>query len=468
MQRTIEIADFELPRGAVTIDALMAMERPAWEHLRGEINRRRQHDLEQPLARCRLCKGAVYIKAQAAGADHIPLFSHYADAAATCPWYQGANLTPDNARAAQYQGHQECALHRWMCDTIAELLDAEPRATQVTVDTYRRPAIEARGRYPDVYAELDGLGRFAIEVQLSKPFASEIAARHLHYEAEGVALIWVFRDLGEDLPQGFRDVIAFQRGNAFLFDDAALKASVEAGKLMLSAYLESDRGWLKPRLVALDDLDRSSGRAVFLEDRRTAKLLDYCQAGRAKWWVALKTGRPFEFGEPLADSRFAPAWDSIKTFVPSLTAWKDAYWRDRHLRGKTHVLEIAAMLFSIARTASAGKDRVYITRYKGEGSLVAMLNARLSGAPYMPYANLVAAMLAGTAAHHAVSRPSLQTALTKARQQTEQVAGGHPVWDAAARLFPEVFDGLLRAELTDLGQLPGWAVVDVAPDRQAA
>jgi competence CoiA-like predicted nuclease len=61
----------------------------------------------------------------------------------------------------------------------------------VTVDTYRRPSIAARGRYPDVYAEIDGLGKFAIEVQLSKPFAPEIVARHIHYEAEGVALLWV-------------------------------------------------------------------------------------------------------------------------------------------------------------------------------------------------------------------------------------------------------------------------------------
>jgi hypothetical protein len=263
-------------------------------------------------------------------------------------------------------------------------------------------------------------------------------------------------------------VIAFQRGNAFLFDDAAFKASIEAGQLMLSACLESDRGWLKPRLVALDDLDRRSGRAVFLEDRRTAKLLDYCQAGRAKWWEALKTGRPFEFGDPLADTRFAPAWDSIKTFVPSLTSWKDAYWRERHLRGKTHFLEIAAMLFSIARSASTGKDRVYITRYNGEGSLVAMLNARMSGAPYMPYANLIATMLAGTAARRALARPSLQTALAKARQQAGQIAAGHPVWDGAARLFPEVFEGVLRAELTDLGQLPSWACVGAGPDRKAA
>ena len=40
---------------------------------------------------------------------------------------------------------------------------------------------------------------------------------------------------------------------------------------------------------------------------------------------------------------------------------------------------------------------------------------------------------------------------------TEQISPGHPVWAGAARLFPEVFDGLRRAELDDLGRLPRWA-----------
>ena len=97
-----------------------------------------------------------------------------------------------------------------------------------------------------------------------------------------------------------------------------------------------------------------------------------------------------------------------------------------------------------------------------------MLNARLSGAPFMPYANLIETMLAGTPARHTLTRSSLRAALAKARQQTGQISAGHPVWDAAARLFPEVYDGMLRAELADLGQLPTWAAPDSAPDSRAA
>ena len=468
MQRTIEIADFEPPRGPVTIAQLMAMDRPGWEHLRGEINLRRTETPDQPLARCRLCKGSVYIKAQAVPGGHIPLFAHHSGAAEDCPWYHGVNLIPDDARAAQYRGHQECALHRWMCDTIADLLARDPRCTKLTVDRYLKPTIEDRGRYPDVYVELEGFGKFAFEVQLSKPFAFEIAARHRHYRAEGISLIWVFRDLAEALPQGFRDVIAFQRGNAFLFDDAAYAASMATGALRLSALLESGSGWLKPRVVELAELDRASGRSVFLEDRRTARLLDDCQRARGIWWEALKEGRPFDFDDSQVEQRFASAWDSLRSHVPALSAWKEAVWRDWHQRGRPIFLEVAAMLFSIARSASGGAERIYVTRYKGEGCLVAMLNARLSNATYMPFADLIEAMLRGTRARHCLNRSSLRAALSRARTESEQIAQGHAVWDAAERLFPEVLDSIVRAELIDLGKLPDWAALDPDAGQEAA
>lgn len=458
MQRTIEIADFELPRGAVSIQQLMAMPRTTWDHLRNEINRRRQQDLARPLARCRLCKGPVFIRSHFAGGDHAPVYAHYPESPVDCPWYQGVNLKPDDARAAQYQGHQERALHRWMCDTIAELLVKDPRCTTVTVDTYRRPAIEKRGRYPDVYAELGGLGKFAIEVQLAKPFAPEIAARHLHYEAEGVALIWVFRELAVEQPQGFHDVITLQRGNAFLFDDPAFAASNARGTLVLHAMLEDDRGgFLKPRPVALDDLDISTGRAVFLEDRRSNRLLAYCRAGREKWWEAFAQASPADFDYPFDQPCFMPAWDSIRMFVPALSQWKQQMRAEQFVRGDRHFAELAAILFSIARTAEQGKDRVYVTRYTDAGALTAMLNAKLAAQTFMPYATLIETMLASTSARDRLNRQSLARALANAKSEARQIEPDHPIWAAATRLFPEVFDGLRRAELQDLGRLPTWA-----------
>lgn len=458
LQRTIEIADFELPRGAVPIQQLLALPRATWEHLRAEINRRRRSDPHRPLARCRLCKGPIFIRAQVVQGEHSPVYAHYPESPVDCPWYQGGTLTPDDARAAQYRGHQESALHRWMCDTIAQLASADPRCNLVSIDTYRRPAIESRGRWPDVYLEIEGLGRFAIEAQLSKPFAPEIAARHLHYEREGVALLWAFREIEENLPQGFRDVVTMQRGNAFGFDDAAVAASIARGTLVLSCYLETERGgFLKPKLVTLDELDISSGRSVFLSDRRSERLIQFCKDGRSKWWEALNATPPSDFDFPFDEPCFHPAWDSVRMFVPALSDWKQRYWQTQYARGDWHFAELVAILFSIAHSAATGADRLYVTRYKGEGALLAMLNSKLAAAAFAPYANLIETMLVASTAHDRLERASLREALGRAKSRAEQVTPDHPVWAGARRLFPEIFDGLRRAELADLGKLPEWA-----------
>lgn len=281
-QRTILIADFELPRGAVTIEQLMAMPRAGWEHLRTQINVRGREDRDRPLARCRLCEGRVFIRAQANRGDHIPMYAHYPEASRDCPWYEGNNLREDDARAAQYQGHQESALHRRLCSTIEQLVKADPRCSHSAVNTYLRSEIHKRGRWPDVFADLSDLGRFALEVQLSKPFAPEVAARHVHYDVEGIALVWIFNSLEEPMPQGFHDVVAMQRGNAFVFDDEAEAASIERGTLVLKCFMENGHGgWREPRLIVLEDLQTGTGRSAFVEDCRSEFLKQRSKQGRA-------------------------------------------------------------------------------------------------------------------------------------------------------------------------------------------
>lgn len=457
-QRTIRIADFELPRGAVTVEQLMAMPRERWEHLRGEINLRRTDEPQRPIARCRLCESGVFIRAQAAGDDHIPGYVHFPGAPLDCPWYEGGTLTPDAARAAQYQGHQESALHRHLCQTIEAVAKADARCAASAIDTYLRPAIHQRGRWPDVYLEMRELGRFALEVQLSKPFAPEIAARHLHYEREGVRLLWIFHELADPLLQGFHDVITMQRGNAFIFDAAAQAASIERGTLVLQCYLEDGKGgYLKPRLATLEDLDTASGRAVFLEDRRSERLLAYCKDARNRWWKAMQAAREDKPKAPFYSDKFDPAWASLRAHIPALSDWKEDYWESHKHRGQAHLASLFAILCSVAHSAGASADTLYITHHSGEGALLAMLNSKLSSAEFAPYADMFEAFLSATAKSDLLSRPSLQKMLAKARAEHGQIDSDHPIWSATARMFPEALDGLVRAELGDLGRLPAWA-----------
>ena len=456
-ERTVRVADFRLPIGAVTIERLMAMPREDWEHLRTSINIAWQGE-ERILAKCRLCEGRLYIRAQKVDEGHLPMFRHAKGSPEWCPWYTGATLIPDDARAAQYQGHQETAEHRQLCNMIAELAKQDPRCLEAPVDTYRRPAVHARGRWPDVLLNMEGLAQFAIEVQLSKPFAPEITARHLHYEKEGVAILWVFVSLEEPLPQGFHDVITMQRGNAFLFDDEAYNASIDRKTLILKCYMEDGKGGYRaPQLVALDDLNTSTGRSVFLEDCRSDRLLAESRKIRSIWWKALKAARHDKPGSPFYSASFSLPYEMLRDRHFDLCEWHDHLWEVERENPQQHMAELFAILCSIAHSADDGVHVVYTTRYQGDGALLAMLNSKIGSAAFGAYADLVDYFLQATPLEEILDRSSLQDTFAKARKAHKQIGPQHPVWEAMGCLFPEVLDGLVRSALADLETLPLWA-----------
>lgn len=466
-QRTILIADFELPRGAITVEQLMVMPRAGWEHLRSQINVRRREDRSTPIARCRLCEGGVFIRAQATQNTHVPMYAHYPETSRDCPWYEGNNLRPDDARAAQYQGHQESALHRRLCSTIDQLVKADQRCSHSAVNTYLRPEIHQRGRWPDVYADLSGLGRFALEVQLSKPFALEIAARHVHYDAEGIALVWIFSTLENPMPQGFHDVVAMQRGNAFVFDEEAEAASIERGTLVLKCFLENSHGgWREPRLIALDDLQTGVGRSAFVEDCRSVALKKRCKTDRSRWWDAMKMAREERPNSPEYSGHYEDAWADMKADVPGLWEWERDFWAVRSNRARAHTAMLYAILCSVAHSADAGRPILYITKFSGDSAVLSMLNSKLSGTDFKHCASLIATFVRATPLLGLLEKPSLERIIAEAQKTDVQIAEDHPLWRVMARLFPEVLDGLVRAELDDLGQLPCWATPSpkVAPD----
>ena len=116
-----------------------------------------------------------------------------------------------------------------------------------------------------------------------------------------------------------------------------------------------------------------------------------------------------------------------------------------------------AILCSVAHSAEKGTNALYITRYSGDGALLAMLNSKLSAVAFAPYADLIETLLANTALSELLHRPSLRQSLAKARDSETQIGPDHPVWMGIARLFPEALNGVVRAELMDLTRLPKWA-----------
>jgi len=184
-RRIIEEVMFDF-LGPLTARELLAMPRDGWETLRAGITDHRYGKTGR-VARCIACQGEVYITT----AKGRPLFAHYQGSDPGCLWHSGRNMHPNEARAAQYQGRQQSEAHRRMCDLIAELCALDERCEWTTVNEYRKSTENEHGRFPDVLVDWRGFGQFAVEYQMSHTFQTEVSQRCIHYEHEGIPLLWV-------------------------------------------------------------------------------------------------------------------------------------------------------------------------------------------------------------------------------------------------------------------------------------
>ncbi|HEY9090249.1 hypothetical protein [Parasphingorhabdus sp.] len=104
-QRIIDAAFVERI-GPITAHELLTMPDDSWGLIRDRITDRR-NGKDGLVAWCMACESPVYIRTSKLRGIARPLFQHYSGSDPTCRWYQGRNLKPDDARAAQYQGRQE-------------------------------------------------------------------------------------------------------------------------------------------------------------------------------------------------------------------------------------------------------------------------------------------------------------------------------------------------------------------------
>jgi hypothetical protein len=388
-----------------------------------------------------------------------PLFVHFQHPDLQCEWHRETTSPIDDARAAQYRGQQESELHRRLCNVLADLLRADPRCEKITVGEYRPPTVTAHGRFPDVYAELQGLPPVTLELQLSGSFAPEIAGRSLFYGKEKVGLIWVLYGIDPndpDLPQSFRDIIRRHRGNAFIFDQSAMQASLKAKTLALWCHRKkADGSPAKPRLVRLDDLAFPEKGLPYFDDSRSRALLQLGTDARKRWWEALKAKPDQWYSRAKETSFFGPAWDSLRYHVPEIRDYRDQLRNEDYDRG--HIAAVIFRLLSVAKTAYVGEQRNLATR---EPNVVAMLNTALHSSEYARYGKLFRSLIILTAARKVLIAESLWGHINTACATTPQIEEDHPMWKAARWLFPEALDPLVRHELDSLDSLPDWAMPD--------
>ena len=422
-QRTVEAAIIE-GIGPVSIQDLLTMPENRWGMLRDRITDRR-NGKDGLDARCMLCDDPVYIKTSRIEDTSYPLFAHYSGNDSKCPWHHGSNIRPDDARAAQYRGQQESKFHRLMCEQIAEIVALDKRYIRHEIDNYLPSTNNSYGRYPDVYVEWDGIGRFVVEFQMSNTFQTEISARCKHYEDERIPLLWILFgiDTTSTIQQSFRDVIRRHRGNAFVLDHAAITASQEQKTLVLSCFLDNGNGLDQPKLVRFDQLTIPTSQLPFYEDRIVPPLMDKINKKRKPWFNALEKW----------EDRFQP-----------LRGWMDH-----------SASTLVAAAFSIVAHAN-GKKENYVTSQK---SLVGMLNGQLNEGQHnkgviSQYATLLTRLIENTAQYKLLER-TVGDHLKRAT--ATQVDESSQEWKLLKKLLPEALDPVIRSELIYLDALPDWA-----------
>ncbi|MBQ8102509.1 MAG: hypothetical protein IJ127_06340, partial [Afipia sp.] len=453
--RIVEAVMFDQPIGAMSAPELLSLSEDAWGTLRDRLTDGARGQQDGLTARCLRCESRVFIQTRKQGERRLPYFVHYRGGDPSCPWHHGSSLSIDEARAAQYQGQQESRTHRMLCEQIDELAKVDVRYVRSTVAQYLPPTENSFGRYPDVYIEWKGLAPFAIEIQLSNTFQTEISARCHHYEREGINLIWVLYGVDpttDDIPQSFRDVIRRHRGNAFVLDHEAIQASHEQKTIVLKCYLKDGEDTYKPpKLVRIDALTFRGQALPYLEDRITANLKAEIGAQRAAWFKAL---------EPYRDN-----WERTIVHAPAV---RDAIAALSHRFGvissygpgeaeEIAVVRLIAIVFTVISAAN-GHFRNYATRHD---NIRAMLNTLLNSVEEMQrYALLIEFLLRHSNQHGLLSgKVGEHIERAKAAAEGNLCLEGEPEWQIMAHLVPEVFNRITREEMAYLDELPTWASI---------
>jgi hypothetical protein len=441
--------------GPITARELISMPPDDWGILRDRITDYASSKKTDGLvAQCMMCEGRVFIQTRVKGDKKLPYFVHYKGGDPYCPWFYGKTVPPDAARANQYQGKQTSAAHRMLCVLIDELVRLDPRYVMSTVGQYHEPSQSEHGRYPDVYVEWRGYRPYAIELQLSNTFQTEVSGRSVYYKREDVSLVWVLYGLdlnGNEVPQSFRDVIRRHRGNAFLLDSEAVAASREQGTLVLKCYLKSaDESFDAPILVRLDQLTIPKSGLPYYEDRITAALKKRIDGRRAPWFKALDPLRNGWDWRMTQTEQIKAAFNDIRGYVSPLSSNHSG--EDERFE----MLRLIAIVFSIISAAN-GNERNYASRHP---NIRAMLNTFLNAeAGVQLYALIIEELLRRTAVYSLLNG-TVGKHVERAKKSMEGnlCLDGEAEWETVRYLAPEVFDERIRQELIYLDALPAWAI----------
>lgn len=185
-----------------------------------------------------------------------------------CKYHHGETPSVLELNRMVYAGLREGPVHQELKNRLAEclVLEGEHHKNISNVQVEKNIKIDnSNWKRPDINFEFEDK-HIALELQLSSTYLDVIMERHRFYEENNIFMLWIFHDLTlDDAKRSFTldDVIFRNNDNAYVFDDAQYKKSLDEQTLYLQCYyitylfnkdtLKIDSSWNQVE-VTLSDL----------------------------------------------------------------------------------------------------------------------------------------------------------------------------------------------------------------------
>ncbi len=404
-----------------------ALSQAEWVDIRTRINRSAP---ERPEAVCGACGWPVFVRAAASSLVR-PHFHHFGGDRPPCEWAHDGNQDPELVRADIFQGRQESATHRALCETVLSLAQLDSRYVHHSgaVNLYVRPTDgSTRGRWPDVQFEIEGVGRFAIEVQLAPISAVDVARRGEFYAKDGRGLIWLLPACEYTLARKAvaADIGHAGSGTSFFLDEEAEVQGRRAGTLKLWAAWTTD-GQVECRLVSLDEL---------------------------RW---TSSGHPF-FVDTVTPQIFRTAQERRRRHIDAICSRDDRNWDDPvRVVGEDYPLSLETVrLLGVLFTLWSVAQGEWINLHDMNPNPRGLLNSYLNSKDGRARASIIQQFVERTPVVSELN----DTTHRKIREalETRQLDPSEPGVALALGLFPEVFRDDLRERASMMDELPDWAM----------
>ena len=189
---------------------------------------------------CSYCNQPVYIVGDK---SQEMFFKHYQERA-DCPIKTKGNFSQEDIDRMRYAGVKESVLHQTLKQEVGNaLLSDSGRFKDVKMEKIRYSTKDPTlWRRPDVSGTFLGQ-KMVFEIQLSTTYLNVIAEREAHYRDDKSFILWLFASFD---PNGLKfvhkDILYANHGNAFVFDEEAMKRSNADGRLILHCYQLLKRG----------------------------------------------------------------------------------------------------------------------------------------------------------------------------------------------------------------------------------